>query len=233
MSDATASLSASTEAPAGEVAMARLAQRISSMVPAPTPALAAVPAVSMPRAASSAAALAALAAERARRSRSITGLLVDGFVAACACIPYALVALVLRLAMARAFFLDGQSRILGPRLPLNIQDFSYSLTLPAAPGRETVAAIAAGILPSQLPPEFVAQALVWAEFALPIMLVLGIGTRFAAVGLLAVTLVMQFVLAPQLLWSAHVYWAAILLVLVSLGGGMVSIDAAIRALARR
>ena len=50
---------------------------------------------------------------------------VDSFVSACAFIPYALVALALRLVMARVFFLDGQTRIDGPRVPLNVHGLRF------------------------------------------------------------------------------------------------------------
>ena len=44
---------------------------------------------------------------------------VESFVAACEYIPYALVVLGIRLVVARLFFLDGQARIDGPRVPIN------------------------------------------------------------------------------------------------------------------
>jgi putative oxidoreductase len=65
------------------------------------------------------------------------------------------------------------------------------------------------------------------------MLVLGLGTRFAALGLLIMTATIQLFVMPEALWSAHIYWAAILLVLMSRGPGPISFDALIRYLARR
>jgi uncharacterized membrane protein YphA (DoxX/SURF4 family) len=38
---------------------------------------------------------------------------------------------------------------------------------------------------------------------------------------------------PEALWTAHIYWASMLVVLVSLGGGKLSLDALIRFIARR
>ena len=35
--------------------------------------------------------------------------------------------------------------------------------------------------------------------------------------------------SPQALWTAHVYWGGILLVLISLGGGVISLDGIFRA----
>jgi putative oxidoreductase len=73
----------------------------------------------------------------------------------------------------------------------------------------------------------------YAEFILPVMLLLGLGTRFAALGLLIITATIQIYVLPGALWSVHVYWAAILLVLVSLGAGQISADHMIRLIARR
>src|SRR3954470_4953891 len=52
--------------------------------------------------------------------RSIIASLVDKLVALCAVVPYALVALGLRFVMARVFFLSGQTKIEGPRIPINL-----------------------------------------------------------------------------------------------------------------
>ena len=54
------------------------------------------------------------------RSRSIIAGTVATLVALCAVIPYALVGLGLRFVMARVFFLSGQTRIEGPRIPINL-----------------------------------------------------------------------------------------------------------------
>ena len=68
---------------------------------------------------------------------------------------------------------------------------------------------------------------------LPVMLLIGFGTRFAALGLLAVTALIQLYAAPEMLRTVHIYWAAILAVLLSLGPGQISFDDIIRLIARR
>ena len=73
----------------------------------------------------------------------------------------------------------------------------------------------------------------YAGFILPVMLVLGLGTRFAAFGLLIMTALIQIFVLPQALWSAHIYWAAILMVLLTRGAGQLSLDHVIRLIARR
>ena len=123
MTDSIATAPGAADHAASEIAVPRLADPIASMASpplnltaeqmAPVPQLAPAEAT----APSTSAAIAAPADRRARRARSIIGLTVDSFVSACSFIPYALVALALRLVMARLFFLDGQTRIEGPRVP--------------------------------------------------------------------------------------------------------------------
>jgi putative oxidoreductase len=160
-------------------------------------------------------------------------MMVDGFVAACSFLPYALVGLALRLTMARVFFLDGQTRVDGPHVPINVQDFSISVTLPLEVKAATINAFLTQIPPLPVPPALAAYVLSYAEFVLPICLLLGFATRFSALALLALTVLLQLFVMPQALWTTHVYWASILLVLISLGGGQISVDAVIRFIARR
>jgi putative oxidoreductase len=239
MSD-IATASRGRHAPNGEMAMARLADRLAAMAPQEPLNLTALQATSMPRpspavsaALSTSKAISARAAERARRSRSVTGLLVDGFVAACSLVPYAVVALALRLVMARVFFLDGQTRIDGPRLPLDVLDFNFSLVLPAQVRPETFTAFLTQYPPLPIPPVLAAYTVSYAEFVLPILLVLGFATRFAALSLLVMTALISLYVMPQALLSAHIYWAGMLLVLLSQGAGQISVDAIIRYVARR
>lgn len=233
----------------GEAAMARLAERLTSMAPPmdlptnsimrPSPAVTAALATS--------AKIARRAHERARRSHSVVGLTVDGFISACAFMPYALVALVLRLIMARVFFLDGQSKIIGIPVPVGLPDlvqnlslqgfslkaFSFSLLVPVDVAPSTFAFFMSRFAASPVPPGLAAYVVSYAEFILPIMLVLGLASRFAAIGMLGLTALFQFYLMPEALWTTHIYWVAMLLVLVSRGPGQISIDHVIRFLAKR
>jgi putative oxidoreductase len=83
-----------------------------------------------------------------------------------------------------------------------------------------------------IPSAVAAVIFAYAEFVLPICLVLGFATRFAALVLLGMTLLLQVYVLPDMWWSAHVYWVAILAVLISVGPGAVSIDALIRTVYR-
>ncbi len=248
MSDTTAGRQASQSRAPGDVAMARLAERLAALAPppldlSPDSIVRSSPAVRSALTAS--AAIAKRADERARRSQSVIGMTVDSFVSACATIPYALVALTLRLIMARVFFLDGQTRIEGPRLPLDVSSFlqsmmpgfgrgfEFSMILPMQVRPETFSAFLTQYPPLPVPPVLAAYLLSYGEFILPVMLVIGFGTRFAALGLLVVTAMIQVYVLPDALWSTHIYWAAILTVLVSLGAGRISADHVVRLIAKR
>jgi putative oxidoreductase len=66
-----------------------------------------------------------------------------------------------------------------------------------------------------------------AEIVLPILLVLGLFTRFAALGLLAMTAVIQLTV-PDGWANFHLPWAAMALALVVFGPGRLSLDALFR-----
>ncbi len=74
-----------------------------------------------------------------------------------------------------------------------------------------------------LPPELAAQLATVAEHLFPILLVAGLATRLSALGLLAMTAVIQLFVYPDA-WPTHLSWAALLLPLVARGGGALSLD---------
>jgi putative oxidoreductase len=153
-------------------------------------------------------------------------------IAAIAVIPYALVALGLRLVMARVFFLSGQAKIEGPTFPVRSGGLDVAVTLPAGIKATTFEMFASQYAGLPIAPPVAATLFTYAEFVLPICLVLGFATRFAAFGLLVMTMLLQVYVVPGMWWPAHVYWAAILLVLITVGPGAISIDALIRAVYR-
>ena len=245
MINSSASLPNLAERASGEAAMSRLADRLAAMAPPPMdlqPSTIVRQSPAVAAALTTSAAIARRAHERALRSRSVIGLTVDSFISACSFIPYALVALALRLIMARVFFLDGQTRIEGPRLSFNpldyanldfLRGFDFSVVLPLQVKATTFTAFAVQYPPIPVPPVLAAYLVSYAEFILPIMLLIGFGTRFAAIGLLVMTAMISIFVMPQALFTTHIYWAAILMVLVSRGPGQVSIDHIIRTIARR
>lgn len=236
----------------GERAVSRLAERLSAMAPA-SPAVAAFDAPPPPP--RGWAPVAAPAARepmvlrppqhapvfdtatatplRRRRERSIVGSVVGGFVSACSFVPYALVALMLRLVMARVFFLDGQTKVDGPHFAYSFHGFDISLIVPTQVRPETLFTFITQYAALPLPGALAAYVVGFAEFVLPLMLVIGFGTRVAALGLLIMTVMVQVFILPQALWTTHIYWASLLLVLVSLGPGQISLDHVIRWISRR
>ncbi|HET6468909.1 MAG TPA: DoxX family protein, partial [Geminicoccaceae bacterium] len=71
-------------------------------------------------------------------------------------------------------------------------------------------------------PETMAFAAGSAEILLPILLVLGLLTRLAALGLLAMTIVVQLTVPDG--WPLHVTWAAMALGIMAWGPGRISLD---------
>ena len=153
-----------------------------------------------------------------------------------AAVAYGLVALGLRWVMARVFFLSGQAMIEGPVVPIDLHaaDLAFSVTLPAEVRAETFQMFTTQQY-AELPidPVVAAYLFSYAEFVLPICLLVGFATRIAALGLLAITMLLQVYVVPGMWWAAHVYWSLILLALIVCGPGAFSIDAVIRAVHRR
>lgn len=81
-------------------------------------------------------------------------------------------------------------------------------------------------------PALVAGFATFAEHLLPTLLLLGLGTRLAAAGLLGMTLVIQLPAYPDA-WSTHGTWAVALLLLIGQGGGRLSLDRGLQSLWKR
>ena len=137
--------------------------------------------------------------------------------------------------MARVFFISGQAKIEGPGVPIHWSTggIDFSVTLPAGIKETTFQLFERQYADLPMAPGVAAYVFSYAEFALPICLLLGFATRFAAVGLLALTMLLQVYVAPAMWWSLHVYWVSILMVLVLCGPGAISVDALIRTIYRR
>jgi len=64
------------------------------------------------------------------------------------------------------------------------------------------------------------------EILFPILLVLGLGTRFAALGLLFMTVIVELTVPDG--WPVHITWAAMALGIIAWGPGRISIDHVVR-----
>lgn len=119
--------------------------------------------------------------------------------------------LLTRLALAGVFWRSGRSKVVEGSW-LTIDETQYFLFDEFG-------------LP--LSNEIMVPATTYAEFVLPILVAAGLLTRLSALGLLAMTLVIQLLVFPEAWWPTHSLWAALALVLISRGGGLFSLDAAL------
>lgn len=125
-------------------------------------------------------------------------------------VTHDVLALTTRVAVAAIFFYSGRTKVEGF---LTLTDSAYELfrteyKLPL------------------VPPELAAHLAAYAEHLFPLLLVLGLFTRFSALALLGMTLVIQVFVYPDA-WPTHLSWAALMLYLVGRGAGRLSLDHAL------
>ena len=145
--------------------------------------------------------------------RRIGGLIACGNAALRAIAQPSLTQFVLRCGLAVPFWRSGVNKWDG-FLQLNdvaILLFSseFQLHLPGGPYSYPAPAVMA----------FAAGS---AEILLPILLVLGLATRFAALGLLVMTVIVQLTVPDG--WPLHLTWAAMALGIMAWGPGRASLD---------
>lgn len=146
--------------------------------------------------------------------------LVQALLAVFSRIPHSLIALLARFSIAAVFWKSGQTKIEG--LAIDIVGGEFTLGWP----RLSDSAVSLFRDEYKLPllsPEWAAIAAAAGEHLLPVLLLLGLGTRLAALGLLVMTAVIQFLVYPGA-YPVHGVWAAVLLWLMALGPGRLSID---------
>ena len=119
------------------------------------------------------------------------------------CVPYALLALPLRLAVATVFWNSAMTKLSNWDTALTLFADEYKVPL--------------------LPPDVAAYVTVSIELTTPVLLVLGLFTRPVALLLLGMVTVIEIFVYP-LAWPTHIQWAAMLLVLLTRGAGKWSLD---------
>ena len=118
-------------------------------------------------------------------------------------VPYSVLAIPLRLAVATVFWNSGTTKLASWDTTLQLFADEYRLPL--------------------LPPEIAAYMAASIELTTPALLVLGLLTRPAAFVLLGMTSVIEIFVYPQA-WPTHIQWAAMLLILLCRGPGRFSLD---------
>lgn len=118
-------------------------------------------------------------------------------------VPYSVLAIPLRLAVATVFWNSGTAKLASWDTTLQLFADEYRLPL--------------------LPPELAATMAASIELTTPVLLILGLLTRPAAFVLLGMTSVIEIFVYPQA-WPTHIQWAAMLLILLCRGPGRFSLD---------
>ena len=119
-------------------------------------------------------------------------------------VPYGALALPLRFAVASVFWHAALVKLDDWDVTLALFTDEYQVPL--------------------LPPAVAANLALAVELSMPVLLVLGLLTRPAAVVLLGMTTVIQLFVYPMA-WPTHIQWVAMLLVLLCRGPGTLSLDA--------
>jgi putative oxidoreductase len=120
-------------------------------------------------------------------------------------IPHDVIALVGRISVGTVFLRSGILKVEGWKSGNTLALFKHEYQLPI------------------LPPELAAYMATAAELALPPLLIAGLFTRYAAMALLAMTLVIQIFVYPNA-FDTHGVWAASLLYLMKYGAGAFALD---------
>lgn len=122
-------------------------------------------------------------------------------------VPYALLAIPLRIAVATVFWNSAMTKLANWATAMELFREEYKVPF--------------------LPPEVAAYMAVSIELTAPVLLVLGLATRPVALVLLGMTAVIEIFVYPQA-WPTHIQWAAMLLVLLCRGAGACSLDHLLR-----
>lgn len=143
-------------------------------------------------------------------------------------IPHTLLAALARFSIAAVFWTSGQTKVEG--LAVNIVTGEFTLGWPRLSDSAVWLFRDEYKLPI-IPPELAASMAAVAEHVFPLLLLIGLATRFSALALLGMTLVIQLLVYPGA-YATHGVWAAVLLYLMARGPGALSLDHWLAARAR-
>ncbi|MGE3289764.1 MAG: DoxX family protein [Geminicoccaceae bacterium] len=146
--------------------------------------------------------------------------LVRRAVAAMARIPHSLIAFVARFSIAGVFWQSGQTKV--ENFAIDLVGGTVQLGWPRL-GPSTVDLFRDEYRLPLIPPEIAAPLAAIAEHVFPALILIGLATRFSALALLIMTLVIQTLVYPGA-WPTHGTWIAIFLYLMARGPGVLSVD---------
>lgn len=146
--------------------------------------------------------------------------LIAGFIQWLEKIPHSLIAFVARFSIAAVFWKSGQTKIEG--LAIDLFDGTFQIGLPHL-ADSTIPLFKSEYALPLLSPELAAHLAATAEHVFPVLLLLGLATRFSALALLGMTLTIQLFVYPDA-YPTHGTWAAVLLYLMARGPGVLSLD---------
>lgn len=146
--------------------------------------------------------------------------LFERYVALCSRVPHSLIALLGRFALAALFWKAGQTKV--ANFALDPFAGTWQIGWPRL-ADFTVELFASEYQLPFIAPSVAALLAATAEHVLALLLLLGLATRFAALGLLSMTLVIQLLVYPDA-YPTHATWAAVLLYLLARGPGVFSLD---------
>lgn len=128
-------------------------------------------------------------------------------------VPFSLIQLAMRISIGFVFFNSGLLKARSFEFAVKLFEDEYRLPL--------------------LPPELAARLAMSVEIVVPLFLFVGLATRLATLPLLGMVAIIEILVYPQA-WVEHLLWASVLVVLLTRGPGVFSLDHIIeRSLARR
>jgi putative oxidoreductase len=120
-----------------------------------------------------------------------------------ACFPMSIIQLGMRVGVGMVFFNSGLLKYNSWEFAIKLFEDEYKLPL--------------------LDPTVAARLAMFNELAFPIFLFLGLATRLATLPLLGMVFVIEVFVYPQA-WAEHLMWASMLVLLLTRGPGVFSLD---------